>query len=605
VTCAACHDVATAHDALHDGGFTDPGCASCHNANVSAEHADACATCHESTDPDVVAAIAAGDVSCGACHDVASAHDALHDGGFTDPGCASCHNANVSAEHADACATCHESTDPAVVAAIGANNVACGACHNVASAHGSYHVGIVDAYCGECHSGDAVSLHPSCGTCHATTPPAGATCTTCHVGYLEGHPFPLFSGSSEGYNGNHSGYLAWSYVVAQTGATGSPHGNYTTTTTKCAVCHAVHRADPSGVVLTAWGGVGTAVPAFGPTMAPFESCFFCHGTGATFTDKTVEFFVTTSTGVLSPHTTCGRCHTASPHGAGTSEYAVLSSKLINDHADPQLEVDLASGNNGLVPAMFDLSDDTLYGQGLTLATGYLCVGCHGNASNEHVFAVNERGATPAIHYTANVAPGEHAAEGNVTGHQVWVAASSTWSNPGAWYSGGGAHDYYLAIYKYVIGGAERWFKVFSATEFYEIVVGSAGDPADRIGGPYTAADIAAMGAKESTVAFNNAYGCGACHDATRTNGRLAFPHGYVNEAGAPAPKWSNRTEPGAVFDGTTLETSFLWMTIAGDADDPRTLMTTTGANNIDANLDGACLKCHLSGDGSEGVGVTY
>ena len=183
-------------------------------------------------------------------------------------------------------------------------------------------------------------------------------------------------------------------------------------------------------------------------MAPFESCFFCHGNGATFTDKTVEFFVTSS-GVLSPHTTCGRCHTASPHGAGTSDYAVLSSKLINDHADPQLDVDVRDSNNGLTADLFDLSDASKVDQGTTLATGYLCVGCHGSASNEHVFAVNERGATPALHYTANTpAPGDTAAPGNVTGHQVWIGATSAWSNPGTWYSGGGAHDYYQAVYVY-------------------------------------------------------------------------------------------------------------------------------------------------------------
>ena len=180
---------------------------------------------------------------------------------------------------------------------------------------------------------------------------------------------PIFSGPyNQGFDnstnpagpapadGRFTGYLAWSYVQANSAAdTSSPHGNYSTTTSKCAVCHAVHRADKDGVVLTAWGGKGSATPAFSSTMAPFESCFFCHGNGATFTNKTVEFFVTT-TGVLSPHTTCGRCHTASPHGADGSAYPLLASKLLNNHADPQLDVDLASGNNGLVAAMFDLTD---------------------------------------------------------------------------------------------------------------------------------------------------------------------------------------------------------------------------------------------------------
>jgi cytochrome c553 len=414
---------------------------------------------------------------------------------------------------------------------------------------------------------------------------------------------PIYSG---GYNAAAPGYLSWSYVEAQTGTLdGSPHGNYTTTSSKCAVCHAVHRADPAGVVLTAWGGVGSATPAFSATMAPYESCFFCHGNGATFTDKTVEFYVTT-TGVLSPHTTCGRCHTASPHGADGSDYPILASKLINDHADYQLDYDLVDGagapRNGLDPAMFDLSDGALYDQGMTLATGYLCVGCHGAAGNQHVFSVNERGATPAIHY-GTLNPAGHAFESAVTGHQVWIGASSDWSNPGTWYSGGGAHDYYLAIYKYNIGGVERWFKVATATTFQEV------DPADgttAIGAPGTAAALGIEG-WDSTIAFNSAYGCGACHDATRTNGALAFPHGYVNSIGAPAPKWANRTDTnGAIWDGTTLEASFLWMTVASDAGGADTaLMLPSANNNIAANKDGACLKCHVNDGGTAGVGITY
>ena len=185
-----------------------------------------------------------------------------------------------------------------------------------------------------------------------------------------------------------------------------------------------------------------------------------------------------------------------------------------------------------------------------------------------------------------------------------MGATGTWNSDesaGTWYSGGGPHDYYLATYKYTIGGVERWFKVATATTFQEVSTDGLETP---IGTPVTAASIQTAG-WDSTIAFNNAYGCGSCHDATRSNGKLAFPHGYVNATGAPAPKWSNRTETGAIFDGTTLETSFLWLTISGDADDARVLNTTTGKNGIDANMDGVCLKCHLSGDRSEGVGETY
>ena len=406
-----------------------------------------------------------------------------------------------------------------------------------------------------------------------------------------------------------TGYLSWSYVKTATGAIDSPHGNYTTTTNKCAVCHAVHRAKKGGVVLTAWGGKGSASPAFSSTMAPYESCFFCHGNGATFTNKTVEFYVTT-TGVLSPHTTCGRCHTASPHGADGSEYPLLASKLLNDHADYQLHYDLVDGpdapRNGLSVDMFDLSNPALKAQGMTLGTGYLCVGCHGSATNQHVFAVNQRGATPAIHYgTEN--PAGHAFSSGVTGHQVWIDASSDWFNPGAWYSGGGAHDYYLA--EYVYDGVT--YKVVDANTFQQL-----DGPGGNFVATVTAAELQALG-WDSTIAFNNAKGCGACHDAIRTNGKLAFPHGYVTDSGAPAPKFSNRLDTGAaaLWNGTTgvLQTSFLWLTKGANADAGKTNVYATGIApgftvqkvSINANMDGACLKCHVSGDELQGVGITY
>lgn len=141
------------------------------------------------------------------------------------------------------------------------------------------------------------------------------------------------------------------------------------------------------------------------------------------------------------------------------------------------------------------------------------------------------------------------------------------------------------------------------TEFNEV---STDGLETVLGGPYTTAQINAMGVKTSEVAFNNAKGCGSCHDALRTSGELAFPHGYVNAEGAPAPKWSNRLEPGAIMDlDGYLQTSFLWMTIAEDADGAKALMRTKGVTSIDANVDGACLKCHLSGDQAQGVGKTY
>ena len=145
-SCGACHPGSGDHRALHES--TIGGCADCHDGNLVAEHIDgqglACDTCHTSTDPAVIDAIAAGDKRCGTCHDMAShpypeaSHQAavaavpiagtitnpfgaaLHyyDGTLATSGgqpCGQCHLMDLLAEHtkpsssvaAAACAACH------------------------------------------------------------------------------------------------------------------------------------------------------------------------------------------------------------------------------------------------------------------------------------------------------------------------------------------------------------------------------------------------------------------------------------------------------------------------------------------------------------------
>ncbi len=76
------------------------------------------------------------------------------------------------------------------------------------------------------------------------------------------------------------------------------------------------------------------------------------------------------------------------------------------------------------------------------------------------------------------------------------------------------------------------------------------------------------------IAYNDANSCQACHDAKRANGSAAFPHGYVDAAGAYAPK----SQTGA---------SLIWLTSAADADDPRDLVPTPGSTSGTADVVGA------------------
>ncbi len=96
-------------------------------------------------------------------------------------------------------------------------------------------------------------------------------------------------------------YIAWS--TALNGTDTSPHGNYTTTTVKCAVCHAVHQASSTGEIL-----LKTSVS---------DSCNYCHVSATSVYSQVYgenPAYLTLDSNAH--HTsTCGNCH--SVHGAGT------------------------------------------------------------------------------------------------------------------------------------------------------------------------------------------------------------------------------------------------------------------------------------------------
>lgn len=202
------HDVAPAtyHVSSTD---TVAGCA-CHSRSLTREHARrtddsgvqlTCATCHSSTDPAVVSAIAGGETACLTCHANASGHESLHEVERTDS-CADCHDGeNLIAVHVTGgdltCADCHESEDAEVVAAIAAGDLTCDACH---TAQGTdYHLNMAVHYapesyeeCGHCHHGwgsspvrgpDVTRHAGGCTTCHNDTLDlTGLTtkCVNCH-----------------------------------------------------------------------------------------------------------------------------------------------------------------------------------------------------------------------------------------------------------------------------------------------------------------------------------------------------------------------------------------------------------------------------------------
>ncbi len=110
-------------------------------------------------------------------------------------------------------------------------------------------------------------------------------------------------------------YKAWTTSI------GTPHSGYTTTTTKCAVCHSVHYAATSGSSWTKAGNTWTAET--GNTEMLLRSnvanaCNYCHITtsigGVQIYGGLVAAY-TTSSNTAHNFATCSECHAV--HGADT------------------------------------------------------------------------------------------------------------------------------------------------------------------------------------------------------------------------------------------------------------------------------------------------
>ena len=230
------------------------------------------------------------------------------------------------------------------------------------------------------------------------------------------------------YGTNHVGYLSWSGALllnpAQATDPGGPHGGYTATTVKCAVCHSVHRAASP----QAAAGVGS----YWKLTPGGQSCVACHtATGANPSARLVEWpSVYANGGPHSSFNCMGQCH-AGVHGAISSEYSVAARFLLNPNVDPGttngfgldggLEDALDTGN--VRPGVVDaVTLDTNY-QALStvqqasnraMVTGYLCAqaGCH-TASQ---FAVNTHGYAGARTLPANAVSGPY--DEFYTGHKT-------------------------------------------------------------------------------------------------------------------------------------------------------------------------------------------
>ena len=116
-------------------------------------------------------------------------------------------------------------------------------------------------------------------------------------------------------------YMDWSTGLGTNNLSTSPHGAYTTTTSKCVVCHAVHNAAPGNAPVGAAGATADTLLR----MKASDACAFCHVTaGQTVNGRPVYDGVVPVTSGGSSNTghavgsNCNECHTG-VHGANADQ----------------------------------------------------------------------------------------------------------------------------------------------------------------------------------------------------------------------------------------------------------------------------------------------
>ncbi|MHB1017915.1 MAG: discoidin domain-containing protein [Coriobacteriia bacterium] len=354
-----------------DGGTGVPvnDCIGCHASNLVEEHLGAvdqfgtisrlprfstagqvltCASCHSSTDPVVLGAIAASNSACTGCHGIHEPQTAAHESTFVaDPqvDCSQCHSDQLETEHnggltvttasgrvLTGCAVCHDywtTEGPrgvTVQAAIeGQDQVLCTACHSATHPDlGSHTVsGVASQECAACHDAggttsiDVKAIHAgaalgACAVCHNNSPRVGdlsamtAECSSCHDGHGD-LTVAHTATSSQGCVECHGA------ADVRTVHAASPLG-------ECAVCHDANDRNP--------GRIDWSVAT--------QECGSCHAYEPV---ETQHYPVGLHTAV---HTdVCVNCHLMDLK----AEHAKVGVTCAECHTDPQDKAIIAAGWN--------------------------------------------------------------------------------------------------------------------------------------------------------------------------------------------------------------------------------------------------------------------
>jgi hypothetical protein len=229
----------------------------------------------------------------------------------------------------------------------------------------------------------------------------------------------------------------------------SPHGNYTTTTVKCAVCHAVHYAAP-GVAPV--GDPASAADTL-LRMKASDACIYCHATAGQAVNGRPVYgglgTAITAPGATGGNTTtghvigtnCDMCH-SSVHGANADNSVLALNgyllKLLPQTAVTPLDVPTAdmlgaiealnnvAQNAGWPNALPNSTGDYASVNSSTLreeAVGVFCAECHNGA-----YAGGSAGASTNV-------LGSGSTGVQYTGHRIAAAATTDWNAAGDMSSG--------------------------------------------------------------------------------------------------------------------------------------------------------------------------
>jgi hypothetical protein len=358
------------------------------------------------------------------------------------------------------------------------------------------------------------------------------------------------SASATIVGGGTNTYMDWNKNLGSNASNGnSPHGNYTTTTVKCVVCHAVHYAGANGAPVGSnpTGGADTLL-----RVRADSACVLCHATtGQAVNGRPVyngqgnNLVGPGNTGGMTDNghitgTNCTYCHT-NVHGAGADDsVASLQGFLLknmtatnvqgtgattNDMIDAITAIDHNAVNQGFAPGAAlngtigqyaSVNNHALYGE---QAVGIFCAECHNGA-----YATAAAGASTNVYGSGSAA---------YSGHRIAAAATSTWNSDGTKSTGQ---------------------------------------------------------VQNTTIAWAAADNCKSCHDATDDFNNAAFPHSWGKSG---------------------VNSSKMWLLTAADAGSAKTSVGQASATAYNSTTnpvqltDGVCLKCHVASGGAAGVGITF